>query len=47
MNELKNIKRIANINGYADEEIELLVEKHSRKIKKLAVFHAQLDSTIR
>lgn len=35
MEELKNIKRIANINGYTDEEIETLVEKHSRKMKKL------------
>jgi len=36
MNELENIKRIANINGYMNEEIEQLVEKHSRKMKKLS-----------
>lgn len=34
MEELKNIKRIANINGYTEEEIETLVNKQSRKLKK-------------
>lgn len=49
MNELENIKRIANVNGYAEEEIEKMVEKHSRNIKKLSLttLNKQAEATVR
>ena len=34
MKELGEIKRIASVNGYTEEEIMKLVEKHSKNIKK-------------
>lgn len=34
MNELKLIKEIANTNGYTENEIDNLVSKHSKNIKK-------------
>lgn len=34
MKELNTIKRIANVNGYTADEIDELVNKHSRKIQK-------------
>ena len=35
MQELENIKRIANINGYTNEEIDELAKKYWRRIKKM------------
>ena len=34
MNELKTIKRIAQVNGYSDKLIDGLVEKHSKQLRK-------------
>jgi hypothetical protein len=34
MKELGEIKRIASVNGYSEEKIMTLVEKHSKNIKK-------------
>ena len=49
MKELENIKRIANVNGYAEEKIEKMVEKHSRNIKRLSLttLNKQAEATVR
>jgi len=35
MRELKYIKEVANVNGYSENEIDILVQKHSNKIRNM------------